>query len=341
MPSELETAVLRFFCSDEAKEQGIVLPNETVTVIPHETVLLVDFISVNGKRRRVIKPPGPRWKSRSVSEICRVNKLLRSSSPILNESLPYAEKVGPEGGGWLALDYVEGVSLDTFLSSHATSSVAYSLVFKRLGKIAATLHAIPASRLDIPLVQQSVRDYKEPLEKGWDSFVIKSMLPFRMRTPTSLYRALAPSIWSQVRNQALMVDFQPKNVLVDECLKISLIDPDFASGNPAMNVSFFLNGLSQLAFGHRNWVSPQIVASCQKIFLESYLSEVTLQLDHELAFFFPWTIVETGRLHAARSRAPLGAARLLYTVLLRRYLKRLGKITRAESGPPSAEVFRI
>jgi len=325
MPNQFQAELASYLESATGKQIDFVGKYERAVLREHESVVIAEFINADKIQRYVFKEAGKRWKIQDPATLCYINNRLRDLSPALEQAMPGLEVFGP-AERWLAMEYVEGSTLDSFIVSSRSMPDKVTDVFHRLGKIVAELHSVSAGTVGLSESEKNNSVYKQTFEDGWGKYILKPFLPSGQKHTEDFYKYINKDVWKRQPSRVLMVDFQPKNVLVGDDGSISLIDPDFSVGNPAMATGFFLNGLNQLAFSHRNWVSREMIARCQRAFLKSYLETMDSWLSDDLVLFYPWTIVEASKMHALRSRFPAPILKLFYSYFLRRYLGRLSKM---------------
>ena len=340
MPNKFSDELKSYLESGAGKQISFVGEYESVVLKEHETVVITDFINTDRVQRCVIKEAGKRWKVRDSATLCSINSRLRDLSPALKHALPCIEVFGPTES-WLAMEYVDGCTLDSFITASRSSPDRISDVFYRLGKIVAELHSISAIHVGLPESEKCNSLYKQSFEESWPEYMLKPFLPSGQKHTDNLYKYINNEVWTRQPGRVLMIDFQPKNILVRDNGDISLIDPDFSSGNPALAIGFFLNALNQLSFSHRNWASFEIISRCQQAFLKSYLEKMGSWLADDLLFFYPWTIVETSKMHAMRSRFPTPILKLFYSYFLRRFLRRLNQAATRTDTTHDLSLFSI
>lgn len=314
---------------------------ESVTLEDVGPILVAVFKQSDGNENRAaFKTEGAHWKIKNSSTLISVNEKLRQRSPELFDALPWIQQAGPNYE-WIAMEYIEGHTLDNFLASSGSDPEQIDSIFETLGRIVANIHSIGAEEVGLPSTNKRNREYLSVFEDNWRDHTVNFLLPRGFKTSDQVLRVIDPKVWERTLNRVLMIDFQPKNVLVGKNSKISLIDPDFSVGNPAMATGFFLNGMNQSVFSHRNWASPKMIARYQHAFIRSYMEQMEPWLVDDLSFFYPWTILESSRMHALRSRFPRKMLEYLYTFFLRRYCQKLDSPKPGGSGSLGISTFSI
>ena len=203
----------------------------------------------------------------------------------------------------------------------------------------SALHQITAVQVGLERKRRSNNSFVERFDKFWKIATYRFLLPPGVREPRQL-RSLLPEEFAQrCPDYLVMVDFQPKNVIVDPTGGVHLIDPDFGTGNPAMSVGFFLNGINQMIYNPGVRLRLSRVKSYQQAFLEAYLARVELERGQDLLFFYPWTLCQQGRYDIQRWPRAVLALKLIYSFFLRAYLRRLSSAERSAIQNPTPELF--
>ncbi len=341
MPNQFPTELANYLESAPGKQFDFIGSYERKVLREHQSVVIADFINSDKTQRCVFKEAGKQqWKVRDTVTLCSINKRLRELSPTLKHALPGLEVFGPTES-WLAMEYVDGKTLDSFITSSRSMPDKITDVFHRLGKIVAELHSFSGADVGLPESKKFNHQYTQNLEDGWAQYILKPFLPSGLKHANDFYKYIDNEVWQRQPSRVLMVDFQPKNVLIGDDGSISLIDPDFSIGSPALGIGFFLNGLNQLAFSHRNWASHEMISFCQQAFLKSYLEKMDSWLSDDLVFFYPWTIVEASKMHALNSRFPAPILKFFYSYFLRRFLHRLCKTSASTTSLDDLSLFCI
>jgi len=291
----------------------------------------------------VIKPTWPHMETTHPEEICHLQKTVRNINERLASSLPPLQVTGPQRQ-WIFMNFIQGRTLEDVLA-HNNSRVSNSRgsqttgVLEMLGEIVASIHQIEGARIGFGVESRANETYFPHLEKYWNTSIFPRLLPARFRQPEAL-RQFLPAGFGARRPACLSyTDLQPKNIIIDADGELHVIDPGYELGNPAMAIGFFLNSLNQLSLSHRNWLNPVTIQKYQREFLSTYLSRVGPNVSQDLIFFYPWTLIETARMHNQRRPNLWLGLRTVYSLYMRQYLKNLELASAKTLNQPHAELF--
>ena len=288
-------------------------------------------------------PPNAQRYASTAEDLCRLQNKVRNSDERLASSLPPLEVTGPSKQ-WIVMKFVRGRTLEDVLRDNrwrawngGTSEAREAL--KTLANITACIHRINPASVDLDFKSRPNATYFAHLEKHWHTSIVPKLLPAHFRKPDGLWEFLPSKFALRQTARLFLADLQPKNVIVDDEGKLHLIDPGYGSGHPAMAVGFFLNSINQLSLSYRHWVSPTTIKTYQRTFLSAYLGRVGQGVAQDLIFFYPWTLIETARLHSQRQPNLWPGLRTVYTLYMRQYLRSLESASAETREHPNARLF--
>jgi hypothetical protein len=256
--------------------------------------------------RTIVKPLAPDSWLHDPTLLYHVHYRLQNADPLLSRVLnnmvaPVAER------GWVIVEYVAGLSLREVLGRALRFPVLHntqpSILLAQTARALAALNQIDAVQARLPLAPQANVSYVEKLEECWADPCIQPYLP-------QLWRAGPPAgiVGSSFRgrgrigDRVILIDCQPKNILIPCRGEVRFIDQDYGVGNPALGLAFFLVTLDRLGLRHPLPWQRARIAAWKAVFLESYFQNADPWIAEDLPFFYAWTLARQLRRHVLGPR---------------------------------------
>ena len=251
----------------------------------------------------VIKPMSRDAQVSGPAELMRIQRNLRSRDRDLAGQLVDILDSHAEPS-WIVMPVVAGETLEALLHRSlksrvpAKQCVAEAAVKKLAGALAA-LHEIPARQLGLRPGCQRNAQYLPVMRQLW----AKHPLAVRALTPgitvaQILERVIGGDFADRCADRLVPVDVQPKNQMVDAAGRLTLIDPDYTVGHPAITLATFLVGLDRLALRHPSRRSARRIERLKRIFVRAYARHGRAWVITDLAGFYPWALLRVYDEHA-------------------------------------------
>ena len=191
---------------------------------------------------------------------------------------------------------------------------------RQTADLLSALHEIDAGQLGLPAEPQANSQYLRDFEALWDRSALRAFLDGEWRQGRRMLDGLPEAFAHRRSNQLLMLDSQPKNIVLSDSNAPRFVDIDYVGGNPAIALGHFLISLDRLALRWPGARSSQ-VDDWKRAFLIRYLRQAPPSVAEDLVFFYPWLVVRVSAWHC-RTRPWLAPC------LRRCYGQRLGRFCR-------------
>lgn len=266
------------------------------------TAYIVELAFSTGTRRKVVVKELTSSRFAEADRFLQVHDRVRCASPVLARVLPRCLGTDAEND-LLVTEFLDGVALPLALREvgprddrpcpvHALEAVSEAL---------RELHKIPAALVSFSHTPRQNASFVGPFESEWASSPLASHLRPEYRKFGWLGLRLPSTFFSRVADQLVLVDAQPKNVIVGfDGVSVGLIDLAYEQGSAAMSVSGFLAGLGLLDIGRPFRQCHGVNSLYGRSFLAGYSSEPSAALTEEILFFYPWVIFQLLKSHVHR-----------------------------------------
>ncbi len=211
-----------------------------------------------------------------------------------------------EANRWVALEFVSGPTLQKVLQRAITGApengYECAALLKACGASLRELNSIhahavgisPAARSNASFAQGGRNILADPLVRSY----ARRIVPAYER----LLGRLSSEFWLRVGNQLLLQDAQPKNVIIGAHNRICFIDLDYKAGPAALCAAHFLTSLDRIGMRYLRPGVQTKVRDWKHAFTQSYLNGSSPESAEDLAFFYPWTLIERMRDHVQKRR---------------------------------------
>lgn len=165
---------------------------------------------------------------------------------------------------------------------------------EKVGEILADINAIEEQDVGIETEGRSNESYVDDLIKISKEIKMGDYLVNGYRDIDEFVNSF-PKVWKERSPKHLIaVDVQPKNVFLSES-GIVLIDPDYAIGNPAMNIAQVFVSIDMIGLRFPLRSCARIIEEWKKLFFLAYKrSEKAYEwAEDDLAFFYPWALLQS------------------------------------------------
>ncbi len=330
-----------------AQEQGSYFFQEptapkSIDVKRRERVSFVTLRYPGGDRKLVLKNVTDNTESKRPSQILQVHQLIASENPELAAYFPKITGID-ETLGWIAMEYIPGGTLEALLKrellvgTRASGEIERYLadiarIFRETGKL--NLGETHFSSLKWPNTK-IVAAY----DTIFTDSALRRYLPKNVDGVKEIFTQFGSDVFSRVYRSLVIVDCQPKNILVQDSGHLRLMDPDYSVANPALAVAHFLASLDRIGVTHLTKASQSKIAYWKSRLVAAYQAGADSVFAKELLFLYPWVLVRVCRWHVASRRWFGPYLRWYYGSLLRGFLTRMADTPKDRLLESPGEVF--
>jgi hypothetical protein len=262
----------------------------------------------------------------TAGELCRVHEHVRRQSQTLAAGTPWLSDLAIDG--WVAWEYIPGLILQDVLSCehgrNGGDSDAAQVALGRTAELLAQVNRLSAAAAGLPGPPKPNSDYVEGFAKLWKDSALRRYLPAGFQRPEALLERLSDNFRQRQGDRVLVVDTQPKNIVLDCAQAPRFIDIDYANGNAAINIGHFLVSMDRLGLPRRS-SSRARIDRWKRAFVACYLEHGGPAVAEDVAFFYAWTLIRVTSWHV-RLRPWLGPyLRRYYGLRLAAFCRRLGQ----------------
>ena len=232
------------------------------------------------------------------------NKLREQCPVVCAMSVPFLG-VDPDRS-LLFLGFVEGRPLSVAMRrtlSLASVSGPVSQSVRQVGQYLQSLHTLDPAALGITPRLRPNRVFVERFEEIFSDPVIQRWLPSSYRATDQILGRVSDGFLDRSQERFSLVDFQPKNVLVDPDGNAHVIDINYFLGHPAINLAVFLVNIAMIGLYRPTPRVRSRLAAWQRIFLDGYMRvdpNTPRWVANDLVFFYPFIILDLFWWHLRR-----------------------------------------
>ncbi len=195
----------------------------------------------------------------------------------------------------LIMRYVDGEPLSHRLLRELQGSVALSEAthdaLRQCAAVLAALHRLQASDvLTSPHIRENA-SFVGTFEAGWSHFSSTSRRS-GFANASALLDRLTPDFCARRGDHMLLIDAQPKNVIVRPSGRVCFIDLNFSAAPAAMGVAQFLGALDRRGSRFPDKVNQKRISLWQRTFVEAYCARGDAKISQDLIFFYPWAVMQ-------------------------------------------------
>ncbi len=293
----------------------------------HRTVLFATLTFGDTVARAVVKPVDETARVVDPAGLCALHERVRGEAADSAAHLPWL-RPGPAGAGWLVAEFFPGETLLTCADRALKRGGAEAAVFvDALGRAAdalARVHRIPAAAVAlVPAIGRETDPepngkYLAGFNELWIGSPLCRMLPEAYHGgPAPLLDRLGAGFADRVGDKLLIVDSQPKNIVVSANRQPRFIDIDYSCGNPAMATAHFLVSLDRLGL-KRPLAGAGRIDRWKRLFVARYGRGCDAETLRDVLFFYPWLLLRVSGWHT-------GIRNWLGPLLRRFYARRLSE----------------
>ncbi len=282
---------------------GQAAPPRAVDVRRNCTAVVASLAFADGRRRLVVKAVAAGDVGLGTPErLYAVHEAVRARSPALAERTPRFLGIDAERR-LVVMEYVPGATLLARLRGHlrlfGSPAGPAEPPLRQAAGLLAELHRLPAADAGLADRPSPNGAFLPDFEASWNALAVRRLLPPRYHDPQRLFDHLPSAFAGRAEGRLLLVDTQPKNMLVDDAGRVYFIDLDYSAGNPAIGLAQFLVGLDRLGLRHPLARPGPQVAAWKRCFLDAYGAQAPPSVAEDLVFFYPWVLLQILRQHAA------------------------------------------
>lgn len=207
-------------------------------------------------------------------------------------------------GRHVAMDFVPGCNMERLLASDLRPRAGCAphtiRVLEASARVLATLHAIDAGTVGLPHSGRSIASFLDGMRRTAAGLQARGLLDPQVKRLVRFAAAKAEPILEYAGGSLLLTDAQPKNVLVPIASGVCFIDLDFAAGPCGLGVAFFLVSLDRIAL-RASWPGAiEVLDEWKRSFVRAYLKASGNSVAQQVAFFYPWMLVQIMSDHLKR-----------------------------------------
>ncbi|MFA5864846.1 MAG: hypothetical protein WC975_09175 [Phycisphaerae bacterium] len=295
-----------------------------------------------GKKTVVVKDISGNTHVKDPEQLLRIHTHITRQENSLAASLPKIFGIDRDRC-LIRMEYIPGSTLETILKSKLKKSrdsdPNVTETFNGLAELFAAMTRLKPSEAGMPFTPWQNRNVLSTFEPLFTRWPLRHYLPLEINTLQKFYDKFNGQVFSRIIENLMLVDCQPKNILVAEGGSLRLIDMDYAVTNPALAVAHFLISLDRLGLTRPfNFVIAKI-AAWQRCFLSAFFKHSEPDFIEDLAFFYPTTLLRVCNWHEKNRKWAAPYLRWYYGNRLKNYLIRLGNISFPADGKSLANLF--
>ena len=316
--------VRRFVQERVARRLGIAADEAVVRIERRGTTYLVSVEGQGVTSRCVVCPRIREDHIQDAGELQRVHGVVRGGSEELARGLPMVLDVEPQQQ-WVVFEYLAGAPLLEVLKTGLRRGNVQSGLeaLRQTGCLLAQINGFSAAKLGLGQPLALHAEYVRQMDLCTADPLVRRWLPEDGCWQAALARVTGEDFEKRYGDRLMLVDCQPKNVLVTEAGDARCIDIDYATGSPALNVAHFLISLDRLGLRHPQARRQRLLAECKAAFVQAYLEVGEPWIGQDLAFFYAWLLMRCIRQHANLHPLLGGYIRRSYGRRLQRLLRGL------------------
>ena len=233
----------------------------------------------------------------------------------------------------IIMDYVDGFPVLKLLQKALFTrrgKIEATNALEKTGSILADINSIEEENIGIKTKGRSNESYIDDFNEIAKEIKVSNYLVNGGQDLTRFVSGFSKDWKERTPKHLIAVDVQPKNVFLTTG-GIVLIDPDYAIGNPAMNIAQVLVSIDQLGMKFPLRGHIRIIEEWKKHFLLAYKQSENAYpwVDEDLAFFYPWALLQSYVRH-------IGYRPMFAKYFARWYRARVGKLICRQSIQSSA-----
>jgi hypothetical protein len=318
-------------------------PPRAVEVRPNSSARVASLAFPGGPRRLVVKPVAAEPAGlRRPEKLCSVHEAVRARSAALAGRTPRLLGIDP-GHRLVVMEYVAGPTLLALLrrslGPFRRGAAPCEPLLRQAASLLAQLHRLAAAEVGVPGAPSANGAYRADFEASWRDPLVRGLLPAGYADPQRLYDRLPPSFFGRAEDRLLLVDTQPKNMLVADGGAVYLIDLDYSAGNPAVGLAQFLVGLDRLGLRHVLTRPAARIAAWKRCVVAAYFEQAPAWVAEDLVYFYPQVLLQMIGQHAAARPWLRWYLAGYYGRRLRGFLTNLDRLPAGGAGRSPAELF--
>ncbi len=292
--------VSRFFLAEGGRLWGDDGPVRSVALRRCHSALLVKLDCDGIDRQAVVKTVGADAHLPTADCLLAVHRRVRQLDASLAQSTPWLRRAWA-GGDWIVSEFIAGPTLEDLLRQSLRDGHGgpCDLALQRTAGILAALTRIPAAQVGLPAEPAPNAAYLKDFPSLWARSPLRRFLSGRFQSPDALPALMGDAFAARKWDRLLMVDSQPKNIIVaeEEAFRPYFIDIDYTCGSPAMALAHFLVSMDRLAMPRPSQRADSI-RRWQRLLVEAFGREADPTAVDEVVFFYPWLLTRVAALHA-------------------------------------------
>jgi hypothetical protein len=271
----------------------------------------------------------------------QIRQELVARAPALGQRFVETLALAPEPG-WVIMEHVEGPTLldvlHRVLIRPWADRAATEELLTQVGGLLAGLCRFSGASLGVPGPRHPNARYVSGARVLWRDPLLRRYLPEECTELRARWSRLPAEFAMHRGDRLLLVDCQPKNIVLDPRCGPRFIDLDYSSGHPGLMLAQFLVALDRLALRFFSADAAQRIEAWKQCFVAGYAraeadgAAAGPPVTPDLEFFYPWKLLRILQQHC-RQR-PWLQPYLLWTY--RRPLRRFLAQAAAPAATPAA-----
>lgn len=276
-------------------------PPRSVAIRRECTAFMASLVFPRGTQRVVVKEVQSYGRFDSLRDLIAFHNGLNSFCEGLDGRVP--RFLGADVDDQLiVIECIDGVTLrrlvERALRPASPGVEACDNLLIQAAEALADLQRMPAAKVGLPCRPRKNSTFLPDFEASWGETRIARFLPGECRSPEKLYQDLPAAFFGRDDEHLLLSDTQPKNILVRHSDGAPcFIDIDYTGGNPAITVAHFLVSLDRLGLRASRAARLKRISAWKQSFLSAYCRRAAPSVSEDLAFFYPWCLLQNLKRH--------------------------------------------
>lgn len=303
-------------------------PLQSVRVEPRGPIYRATLVYPAAEHHVAVKPMPPARHVLAPGRVRDIQSTLQRQSSLLRDALIPIRGVDQQQR-WILMPWSPGRTLEAIL--HAAlrrprdSDDLVTACLDRTARILAELHRFRAADFDLDPAAHRNREYLPSLARAWRHDLLRRALPAGARAADLFHAVCTHQFQHRLCDRILPADVQPKNQIVSDVGHVTLIDPQFNAGNPAMTLLGFLIALDRLALRHPRAQALRQIDAWKRYLLHAYAACGEPWVIDDVRVLYPWALVRTFDHHAAARPLYRPYLAHIYTRTLRLFFHHLAE----------------
>ncbi|MFP4145099.1 MAG: hypothetical protein ACOCTI_00470 [Phycisphaeraceae bacterium] len=302
------------------------VPPYAVTIEPWGPVFLARVVFETGPSVFVVKPMGEDCQPHDVVDLAGLHEAVRGRTSLLADRLVPIYAANRERR-WLVMPLVPGESLETIMrrALHAGEDDARIAPALAAGVEAlAAVHRLNADEMGLRHAGQANEVYLDSMRWAWSHPLMRLCVPGRARREALFASVCSDAFLARTGDRLLPVDVQPKNQIVGDDGRMTLIDPSYVAGHPGMTLAAYLVNLDRLALRFPSAGSWRLIEQWKRELVAACQRKAEPWVLADWPAFYPWYLMRVFASHVRHHRLAGPYLAGIYGRSLRSFVREIG-----------------